>query len=201
MSSRPVVLIGEDALCLALLQRLVSHVDGGLQEFLSVVEGGSQKVRASVPRYRNACKQVPHLVLTDLDDWPCPSSLLAEWGLARSPASLIFRVAVREAESWVLADADGFASFACILAKQVPLNPEGLADPKQTLVNLARRSRNRNIRMELVPPRGSALPIGPLYNERLTGFVQTNWSPERAADAAPSLARALMRLNEFAASA
>lgn len=196
-AGRPVVLIGEDALCLALLRRLVRHANGELREFLAIVEGGSQKVRAALPRYRNACKQIPHLVLMDLDDWPCPSALRHEWGLNKLPSAMLFRLAVREAESWVLADADGCAAFAGILAKQIPSNPEGLPDPKQALVNLARRSKNRAVRAELVPSSGSALPIGPLYNERLTAFIHNHWDPGRAADAAPSLARALRRLAEF----
>lgn len=196
-AGRPVVLIGEDALCLALLRRLVRHVNGELLEYLAFVEGGSEKVRAGLPRYRNACKQIPHVVLMDLDDWSCPSALRHQWGLTELPPALLFRLAVREAESWVLADADGFAAFAGILAKQVPSNPEGIADPKQALVNLVRRSRNRVIRAELVPPSGSALPIGPLYNERLTAFILNRWDPDRAAGASPSLARALRRLAEF----
>lgn len=195
----PVVLVSEDALCRALMQRLLQHVDRGFVIQLSIVERGSGNVRRGVPKYRNACKAVPHIVLADLDEAACAPSLLAEWGVVGAPASLLFRFAVREAESWLLADARGLAGFIGVPINRIPADPEALPDPKQTLINIARRSRNKRLASELTPPNGSAIPIGPLYNERLAAFVATTWDVEQAAVVAPSLKRTLNRLQNFMA--
>ena len=80
-----------------------------------------------------------------------------------------------------------------------PLKPgtEQLANPKQTLIELADRSRSAGIREQIVPRKGSTAKIGPSYNLCLSKFVQDKWRAEIAAENAPSLARALRRLREF----
>jgi len=145
----------------------------------------------------NASRALPHVVLTDLDQIRCAPLLRQQWGVTDLPKSMLFRVAVRESEAWVLADRAGFADFAGIPVNKVPAAPEILADPKQELVNLVRRSRNKRLAAELVPAQGSAVSIGPLYNERLSQFVRETWSMEAAMANSPSLARTVSRLQSF----
>ena len=60
-----------------------------------------------------------------------------------------------------------------------------------------RRSRNKRLAAELVPAQGSAVSIGPLYNERLGQFVRECWNVDTAMAHAPSLARTFDRLQTF----
>ena len=106
-------------------------------------------------------------------------------------------VAVREAEAWVLADREGFATFAGIPANKISSTPESLSDPKQELINLVRRSRNKRLAAELVPVQGSAVSIGPLYNERMGQFVREHWNVDAAIARSPSLERTFARLQTF----
>lgn len=194
-----IVLVVEDQLSLAVGQKLVGEVPGALQVGLQLVARGSGMIRKSLPKYRGASHVQPHLILTDLDTMPCAPALLLQWGAVRLPASMLLRVAVREIEAWVLADKEAFAGFAEIAEIKLPDEPELLDDPKLTLVNLVRRSRNRRLQAELVPRQGSALSIGPLYNERLSMFVRDCWRPHKAAEHAPSLQRTRRRIAELAA--
>ena len=61
---------------------------------------------------------------------------------------------------------------------------------KEELIGLARRSRSRELKRDIVPPVGSTRKQGPDYNGRLSGFVQNYWSLERASQHSPSLHRA-----------
>ena len=63
----------------------------------------------------------------------------------------VFPVAVREVEAWLLADRKHLAHFLHVPITQIPLAPEELENPKQTLVNLARKSRVRSIQKDMVP--------------------------------------------------
>ena len=191
--------VGEDELCRAVMLRLLDHADRGFVVNQSFVERGSGNVKRAVQKYRNASKAIAHVVLTDLDQAACVPTMLNDWGVVGAPDSLLFRVAVREVESWLLADAEGLSSFIGVLAHRVPAAPELLADPKQVLVNLARRSRRKSVIADLVPAAGSRVPIGPLYNERLGAFVRAGWNVQRAAAVAPSLARTVHRLQTFLA--
>jgi hypothetical protein len=198
MLPQDIALVVEDQLSLAVCERLIAEVAPALQVSQRLVMRGAGQIRKSLLRFRQASHVMPHLVLTDLDTLACAPTLLQGWGALDLPASLLLRVAVREVEAWVLADRQAFADFASIPVTKISAEPESLPDPKQVLVNLVRQSKSRRLRAELVPEQGTALSIGPLYNERLGQFVQTTWNPARAAEQAPSLQRTRHRLSALA---
>lgn len=112
-------------------------------------------------------------------------------------SNLIFRVAVREVEAWLLADKVNLAGFLHVPERFFPGAPDEIADPKAALLNLARRSRLSDIKGSLLPKRGSTAHVGPGYNECLGGFVRNRWDVRAAAGGSPSLARAMHRLESF----
>ena len=111
-----------------------------------------------------------------------------------------FRVAVRKIEAWLLADRDRVANFLGISVSKVPGNPDGLNDPKQTMVSLASRSRRQDIRQEMVPRPESGRQVGPAYTSRLIEFVNDplkSWSPDLAGENSDSLRRFLSSLHRI----
>lgn len=196
--SPDLAIVAEDLLGVAIAQRLVEHIAPGTPLAPPPLHThGLSPLLAGLPKYIGASRIVRHFLLVDLDRVACAPSLLQGIGLNNSPEGLMCRVAVREAEAWVLADREGFAAMAGIPVAKVPLRPEELPDPKQTLINLVRRSRRRRLAEQIVPPSGSRVSIGPLYNEVLGDHVRMNWDPDAAARVAPNLAKAVLRLGSF----
>ncbi|HEY5959058.1 MAG TPA: hypothetical protein VIV60_21010, partial [Polyangiaceae bacterium] len=143
----------------------------------------------------------PVFMLTDLDSPNrCPFEILESWIAAPRNPDFMLRVAVMEVESWVLAHRDAFAHFAGIGVAQVPSDPDSIADPKQHLVNLVRKSRNAHLRKDIVPTPGSTAAVGPAYNPRLASFVESTWNPTSAAEVSSSLLRTMNALERFVAS-
>lgn len=192
-----IAVVVEDDLSLAVLGRVIDSSGREFRITRPFVERGFGNIKRSIDKYRQASRVLPHIVLTDLDNAECVVALRRAWDAETIPKTMLFRVAVRETEAWLLADQASFAEFAGIPIKKVPAWPDELADPKQTLVNLIRHSRRRRLAAELVPVQGSRVPIGPLYNERLSAFVRDVWDPEAAATCSPSLKRTIERLNGF----
>ena len=65
---------------------------------------GKDHLRKRIQDYNNAARFGPWIVLVDLDrDADCAVSLYRNWLLEPSP-NLLFRVAVRAVEAWLLAD-------------------------------------------------------------------------------------------------
>lgn len=192
-----VALVVEDVLSLVVMEKVLTHTGRGYKVVRTMVERGVDNIRQSIAKYRNASNALAHVVLTDLDNAPCPPFLREQWGVATLPDSMLFRIAVREVEAWVLADRVGFADFAGIPQSKVSQTPETLVDPKQSLINLVRQSRNRRLATELVPLQGSSMSKGPLYNERLSQFVRERWDVAAAMQTAPSLKRTVNRLHHF----
>ncbi|MDW8317841.1 MAG: hypothetical protein RMN53_08365 [Anaerolineae bacterium] len=140
----------------------------------------------------------PVLALVDFLDThlSCPPELPALWLPARSSRFLL-RAVVNEMESWLLADRRGIAQLLGLSVALIPQQPEQLTDPKQTLINLARRSPRRKLRNAMVPPPGVTAAVGPGYTGVMIEFVTKRWSVEGARRLAPSLDRCCHRLAEL----
>jgi len=161
--------------------------------------GGKVALLQKLPRYNIAAQHRPWLVLVDLDhDAECAAAARALW-LPSPSDDMCLRIAVPEAESWLLADRDSLAGFLGVVVSRIPLDPESLDDPKQTLVNLARRSRRRAVREGMVPRRASGRAVGPLYTSLVIQYVFGAWRPQVAAGYADSLRRFMLRVSELPA--
>src|SRR5258708_5107419 len=136
-----------------------------------IVFHGKQALLQRIHAYNRAARFVPWLCLVDqngaircpprfvIDHMPDPSRLM------------LFRIAVRTIESWLLADRTRCASFLHVSADLVPHDPERLANPKLAMVNLARRSGDRHIVADMAPRDGSGASVGPAYASRLQEFA------------------------------
>ena len=192
------LLVVEDAPSEAVLRRLVGLAGNKLNVTDVIRAGGFGQIKSRIANFRNACHVVPHIVMTDLDAYPCPPDLLKDWKVGELPDRMLMRVAVREVESWLLADRDGIAKLIQVPAVKIPANPDELPDPKQVLLNLARKSKSRRFASEFVPANGSKAKHGPLYNQHLTAFADKLWDSSHAELASPSLKRAIHRIKDFA---
>jgi len=152
---------------------------------------GKPHIRVKIQGYNHAARHSSWIVLVDLDhDADCAPLLHQEW-LPHPAPLMCFRVAVREVEAWLLADREQTASFLAVRRNLIPGDPELLANAQETMVNLARQSRRREIREDLVPRPESGRPVGPAYSSRLIEFASTHWRPDVAASRAKSLSGAV----------
>jgi len=157
---------------------------------------GNGYLRRNLAAFNNAAAGSTHLILADLDLTPCPPRLIEEWfecSIAEyrnhCHRNLIFRIAVREIEAWVIADRTAFAHFLGINCSLIPLNTEMISDPKLELLKLVRLSRYRSIKDDILPREGDRRHIGPNYNGRLSAFLRDSWQVNRARRHSASLAK------------
>ncbi len=189
----------EDRLSSIVLEKLINETDGAVEVGVPMPPKGSGDLKKKLPSLIKLAPNVPVIMLTDLDLKECAPSLAAEWFKnKKKPESLLFRVAVREVEAWLLADRAGFAEFAHVPLAKVPEMPEDLPDPKQTLLNLIWRYSPADLKSDLISNHGHGPEQGLSYNERLGQFVVQYWNPARASYQSDSLARARKRIAELA---
>jgi hypothetical protein len=158
---------------------------------------GKPALRARINGYNNAARHTPWLVLVDLDrDADCAPPLRQDW-LPNPAPRLCFRIAVRQIEAWLMADAQALADHLRVTHRAIPAAPEDLDNPKSVMVNLARRSRRRDIRTDMVPREGSGRAVGPAYTSHLIEYAEKHWRPEVAAHRSDSLRRAIACLTRL----
>lgn len=177
----------EGYLDFAVADRLLSHYDH--VAIPTIGPNDRTRLLRAVGRIARSGGDETWFVLCDLDQDECAPSFI-EQALPDTPPQLCLRVAVREVESWLLAD-PGLARFLRIPETLIPNDPEELATPKRYVVDAARASTSRQIRSAVTPSTRSKNPIGRRYTPTLIDFVRDHWDPERAAERSDSLRRAM----------
>lgn len=193
----PIHLAVEDLLSEAVLRRLLQQSGKRYEIGSCFRKRGFGYLRKKIDGFNNAAKGTPFLVLTDLDQSECAPILIKEWLTFPKQENLIFRIAVRTVESWLLAHRKALARFLCISENQIPPNPDEIGNPKLFLIHMAAKSRKREVREAIVPSPGSTASIGPDYNGKLIEFVEREWQVREAVKYSPSLERAFAAITSF----
>lgn len=150
--------------------------------------------------YNQAARYGPWVIIIDLDhDAECAPPFRQSC-LPDPAPNMNFRIAVREIEAWLLGDRKRLSKFLSVGVSRIPHNPETLDSPKSTMVNLARHSRRRDVRENMVPRVGSGRKIGPAYTSLLIEFSRDSergWRPSIAAKSSDSLNKCICRLKQL----
>jgi hypothetical protein len=185
----------EDALSEAVVRKIIAEVRPDLTLYQVMRKNGSGYIRSILKELNQAARTLPVFVVIDLDrPEPCPADLIRQFLPHPRAANLVFRVAVMEIESWVIADGEAFARFLAIPRHAVPDDPDSIAEPKELIATLARRSRRRELREDLAPKAGDVRRVGAGFNPRMIAFVENEWSLVAASAASRSLRKAVERL-------
>ena len=195
MSLIPLNLVFEDQISEFVMMKLAEKASK-FYVSNSYSEGGSGYIKKNISGFNEASKGCPFFVLTDLDNIDCAPTLKENWLKTQAHPNLIFRIAVREVETWLLADIEGFSKYTGISKANFHNNPEEIPNPKGELLQLIRRCRKRNIKEDILPKNEYA-SVGPNYNGRLGEFVIKHWSINRAMKRSDSLKRAMQHLSNF----
>ncbi|TAL60668.1 MAG: hypothetical protein EPN85_06820 [Bacteroidetes bacterium] len=189
-------LVFEDELSEFAMSKLISRF-GNKYKIHQTYQGyGFGYIKANIKGFNEASIVNPFFVLTDLDRYNCPLELIEEWLNFPKNPNLIFRIAVKEVEAWLLADRGGFAAYTGVSIVNIPMKPELEIDPKRTLLNIVRGCGKRKIKEDILPKNNYA-QIGPNYNGRLMEYVQHYWDLNRAIKNSESLQRAVSCLENF----
>lgn len=200
--STTINIAAEDQLGIATLERILRNECRHI-EIACILPSSRKKlsgyppIRARIENFKRAAELGQHfVVLTDLDNGNCPLELLREWGVFPLPERLLFRVAVREIEAWLLGDRHNIAALLGVQSSLIAPYPEQLEAPKEALLGLARKG-HRKIQRELLPEKGAFGKTGPGYNETLCTFVENSWDYQAASINVPSLRRFLDRVTQI----
>ncbi|MCU0547176.1 MAG: DUF4276 family protein [Oscillatoriaceae cyanobacterium Prado104] len=193
----PINLVFEDLLSEAVLKQMLVQSQRPFAVGKCFNQRGYGKIKKIISGLNYAAKGMPYLILTDLDREECPLIIISEWLTQPKHPNLLFRIAVKEVEAWLLAHREAFAEFLGISVNLIPADVDKISDPKQLLINLAKKSKKRELRDGIVPDRNSTAKIGKDYNGQLIQFVNQNWQVAPAQTNSPSLKRAMDAIENF----
>jgi hypothetical protein len=186
-----IILFSEDALIEQAAQKIIACENPRLTVSNLMGRRGFSYFQSRVDQIRKSATSLKFLIFLDGDELGtiCPSDAISRWFQTSQPDNIYVRFAFHEVESWLLADRDNLAAFLNVPTSAVPVITDKDRNTKEMLVQLARRSRSREIVQDLVPAPGFTSSVGPAYNSRVSKFIQTNWDVRTAAESNSSLAR------------
>jgi len=193
-----ILLAVEDAPTEQIVRKCLSIVNPNIEITGVLTKRGISHLYTRRNELNTSARQMQILLLIDLDNPNiCPPQIRARWFPRGLSTGLMFRIAVVEVEAWLLASRTELARYFRVSAALIPLGVEQIGDPKQHLINLARRSPDREKRSDIVPENGSTAKIGRNYNGRLAAFISNDWNMHEAAANSPSLLKLVNSLSQL----
>ena len=189
-----VLLVVEDILQEIIIRKLLKTYRNDIQIVSVSGKCGNLYIRDNIRTFNEASKFLPHIVLTDLDRKICAPQLKQEWINFETHKNILFRIAEKEIDAWILSDREAFATWMNISVNKIPSNTQEIEDPKQFIINLAHKSKKKE--MKDIIPQGTAIQ-GPGYNILLQRFIVERWDAENAANCNASLKKTINRLKIF----
>lgn len=190
----------EDAISFAVIKQLLKCSSRPFVIDDQYCKNGSSYIKNKIHAFHKAARYQPFIILLDADAETCPLTVLNKTiSEELRHTNCIFRIVVREIETWLLADCKGLSIFLGVPLNKIPRDVENISDPKRLITTLARNSTKRLIREGIAPPPGSTAHTSAEYNVLLSQFVKNQWNIEAAADNSESLRRAISAVKQFAA--
>ncbi len=187
----------EDALQKSVILKIFNSMPIKINISGQFSKGGNGYLRSNLKTFVNISNRVPFFLLTDLDNKNCPIALMESWGYNSPSKNFIFRIAVKEVESWLLADHQGVKSlFGDRISNKLHSNCDSIDNPKEYFLDLAKKAP-KEVRNSLIKKEGAVCSQALGYNAMLERFVRDTWCPNRASENSKSLGRTINRLKSF----
>ncbi len=192
----PLTLIIEDSLSEVVARKILDETEGNY-EVVNAISWDKHEIKTKIRNINKSARGHAYFVLTDQDTSDrCPPDAINELSEPLHP-NLLYRFAVMEVESWIMAHREAISSFLSVPLSGIPTNPDNIKQPKEHLVNMVKKSISNNTKRAIVPPENSTRKVGPDYNGRLIEFVSKHWNVRIASQSSPSLRRTVERLTNF----
>jgi len=202
-----VYIVGEDAVTFAVIKRILTYCSPDFEIIIELpARGGS--VKSKIQEFNKLSETHPVVLLIDLDYHDCAPQLI-ERLIKDKNDDFIFNIAVDEAEAWLMADRDGFASYFKIKIEDMPYAHQTNQGGRKRLIEMSfdykssmyltqeliKKSKSPEHVQQLTPKKNAAK--GPLYNECMLPFIQNAWNIDNARQNSDSLNRMILRLEKL----
>lgn len=104
-------IVFEDKLSEYVIRKIMQNYTNDFYYLIPMNNRGYGSIKKKIKIFNELNNSMLFFVLTDLDNHECAPSMIQKWISQPIRDNLLFRVAVREVETWLLADSKGFAKF------------------------------------------------------------------------------------------
>jgi len=199
-----VYIVGEDPVTYAIIKKVLFYCSADFEIIAELPARGGQ-VKSKIAEFNKLSETYPVVLLIDLDNNDCAPQLMQQLVKDKNK-NFIFNIAVDEAEAWLMADREGFASYFKIKVSDMPSAHQTKQGGRKMLTEmyfaykssmylthvLIKKSKKSEYIQQLSPKKGAAK--GPEYNSCILPFIQNAWNIDNARKNSDSLNRMIIRI-------
>lgn len=200
-----VYIVGEDDATKSIILKILEFCSSEFNVIGSIPARGGQ-IKSKIQEFNTLSSNTPVILLMDLDQNNCPPELKNKLIPKNKSEHFILNIAVDEAEAWLMADREGFASYFKVNINDMPESSnQKLNGPRATLEmtfpcksslylthELVKKMRNKTFQSQLTPKPNAVK--GPEYNSCILPFIESHWNIENAMLNSDSLKRMVERI-------
>lgn len=191
MTMKKISIASEDIISEVVLSKIISQVGAG-DIVHKLGQSGCGNLIKNIGKYNQLAALHPVILMLDLDTRVCADEYVSFlYSKINKDNKFHIIVPVTEIESWLLSDKVTLSACLGVNEKIMPSEPDKIKNPKQAIINLAKKSKLRHIKSELPPAVGEKCSIGVSYNSILCGYVNDNWRVDIAKEYSPSLRKTI----------
>jgi len=194
MNKGRIYIVGEDPVTVEIIKRVVHDYTPHVQ-IVSFLPARGSEMKSKIPMFNKLAQTTPVVLLSDQDTEDCaPKAKKILLNTVGKPAdNFIVNIAVDEAEAWLYADRDGFATYLSIEMNKMPVSKpfkfggprerKEMDTPCKTSFHLThfliKESKDVEKQKQLLVE-GSSKCKGKEYNSALIPFIKEKWNIEAA---------------------
>ena len=114
-------LVVEDILQEIILRKLLKAYRNDIQIISVSGKCGNLYIKDKIRTINEASRYLPQIILTDLDRKICAPQLKQEWINFEIHKNMLFRIAEKEIDAWILSDREAFAAWMGISVNRIPV--------------------------------------------------------------------------------
>ena len=202
-----IYIVGEDAVTSAVIKRILSNSSADF-EIISELPARGGQIKSKMHEFNKLSETYPVVLLIDLDSNDCAPILLKDLIKGKND-DFVINIAVDEAEAWLMADREGFASYFNINVNDMPVAHQTKQGGRKALTEmdfkcksswfltheLIKKSKSSEFVQQLTPKKNASK--GPEYNHCILPFIQNAWNIDNARKNSDSLNRMIMRIENL----
>lgn len=195
-----VYIVGEDDATKEIIRKVINYCGNKIQIITELPARGGQ-LKSKIHEFNSLSKSYPVILLTDLDNYDCPATLIKSWNIVDKSEGFMINIAIDEAEAWLMADRESFAKYFYVNENLIPTSHKTKLNgphyttemnfPYKASLYLNSRiipeSESDSIRKQMLPANGAVK--GKEYNVIVIPYIRNYWDVEKAMSNSDSLRR------------
>lgn len=201
-----IYIVGEDDATKEIIKKIIADCGADKFNIVQSLPARGGQIKKQINNYNKLAASNPVILLMDLDANDCPPQLIQDLHICDKSDQFILNIAIDEAEAWLMADRNNFASYFQVDIDSIPNSHYTKLNGSKEVIEMdfpikaslylntriIPTSRSAKIKAQMLPEKNACK--GKEYNKVIVPFIKENWNVTNAMCNSDSLKRMVQKI-------